>query len=210
MKNTTKFTALLIVIISIISFSDSIAQSGVLKSNNGFLVFFSDHDLNFTIRLDEPNSEIPNWIDKNYLQLLKDHLYIQVIEKNMIIKNKVPVNNYLNIFQNWETDYIDSKMKQSNKNNAYINDNNSLKLKYSEFKYNAWYYAVDINPGKLYFYFLDIYKDGKFLRFTYTGDINVARLFMPVVFNRLQFYKKKINLNKLKYTLKNGEYSYIE
>jgi hypothetical protein len=186
------------------------AQSGTLKSKNGLVLFYSSDSLNFTIRLDEPNSEMPIWIDNNYLQLFKDHFYIQVIDKESITMNNTPEKDLLTTFQKWETDYIESSIQQSVKRTKYINDNDSISFKFKNLKYNAWYYAVELNSGKLYFYFLDIYKNGYFIRMTFKGKLPSARIFIPAVLNGVLFYSKKIDHNKLQNSLKNGQYSYPE
>jgi hypothetical protein len=210
MKKQTQVITIIVIGILSFSFLEIKAQSGTLKSKNGFLLFYSSDSLNFTLRLDEPNTETPRWIDNNYLQLLKDHLYIQVIHKEAIIKKNTPANDHLSILQKWETDYIESSMHPSIKRTPFINDNNTIAFKSNDLKFNAWYYAVELNPGKLYFYFFDIYKNGQYIRITFKGNINVARLFIPAVLKGLQVYNKKIDVNKLQYSLKNDQYGYSE
>jgi hypothetical protein len=183
-------------------------DSGTMKSKNGFLLFYSSDSLNFTIRLDEPNTGTPNWIDNNYLQLFKDCSYIQIIDKESIIKENTPAKDYLSMLQKWETDYIESTMKPSVKRTTFRNDNNSIGLKFNDLKYNAWYYAVELNPGKFYFYFFDIYKSGHFIRITFNGSLDDARLFIPAILKGLLFYNKKLDIKKLQYSLKNHQYSY--
>lgn len=209
MKKTIHLVIVLIGILTI-SFLESRAQSGILKSKNGFLLFYSSDSLNFTLRLDEPNTEIPNWIDENYLQLIKDRFYVQVINKESITKKIAPAKDCLSMLQKWETDYIQRTMKTTVKRTAFINDNNSTGFKFNEWNYNAWYYAVELNPGKLYFYFFDIYKNGNFVRITFNGKLNDARLFIPAVLKGILFYNRRIDLKKLQYSLKNNKYSYSE
>jgi hypothetical protein len=210
MKKAKLLITVIFIGILTFSFLESKAQSGTLKSKNGFLLFYSSDSLNFTLRLDEPNTETPNWIENNYLQLLKDHFYIQVIDKESIIKKNAPASDNLSMLQKWETDYIESTMTPSVKRTTFINDNNSIGLKFNDLKYNAWYYAVELNPGKLYFYFFDIYKNGHFIRITFNGSLDAARLFIPAILKGLLFYNKKIDIKKLQYSLKNDQYSYSE
>ena len=47
------------------------------------------------------------------------------------------------------------------------NDNNTLKFKYNNLKYNAWYYSVELDQGKLYFYYYDIYTNNFYIRTNY-------------------------------------------
>ena len=101
-------------------------------------------------------------------------------------------------------------MKALVKRTTFINDNNSIGLEFNNLKYNAWYYAVELNPGNLYFYFFDIYKNNHFIRITFNGRLDDARLFIPSILKRLLFYTKKIDIKKLQYSLKNGQYSYSE
>jgi hypothetical protein len=213
MKKATLIFNVIFIGILTFTFSETKAQaghSGTIKSKKGFLLFYSCDLLNFTLRLDEPNPETPNWIDNNYLQLLKDRFYIQVIEKESIIKNNAPAKVYLSMLQKWETDYIESTVTSSVKRTTFKNDNNAIGLKFNNLKYNAWYYAVELNPGRLYFYFFDIYQNGHFIRITFNGSLDDARLFIPAILKGLLFYDKKIDIKKLQYSLKNGHYSYSE
>jgi hypothetical protein len=210
MKKARLLITVIFIGILTFSFSESKAQSGTMKSKNGFLLFYSSDSLNFTLRLDEPNTETPNWIDNNYLQLFKDRFYIQIIDKESIIKKNATAKDYLSMLQKWETDYIESTMEPSVKRTTFINDSNSIGLKFNDLKYNAWYYAVELNPEKLYFYFFDIYKNGHFLRVTFNGSLDAARIFIPAILKGLLFYNKKIDIKKLQYSIKNGQYSYSE
>lgn len=210
MKKTTILMTIILIGIFTFKFFDSKAQSGTLKSKNGFVLFYSSDSLNFTLRLDEPNSEIPYWLDANNLQLFKDHFYIQVIDKKSIINKSTSANDNLYMIQKWEVDYIESTMRPSVNRSPIINDNNSINFKVHDLKYNSWYYSVELNTGKLYFYFYDIYKNGYFIRITFTGGLDSARLFIPAVLKGFIFYNKKIDTNMLKQSLKNGQYSYSE
>lgn len=186
------------------------AQSGTLKSKNGFMIFYASDSLNFTLRLDNPNTEIPNWLHNNYLQLFKDQFYIQIIKKDSLFRKNTDERASLYMFQKWETDYIESSMKPSIKRSAFMSDNDSIKFNRKDLLKNAWYYSVELNPRKLYFYFYDIYKNGCYIRITFTGSLDSARGFIPVVLKGLQFYNKNIQLNKLQDALKKGQYGYNE
>ena len=210
MRKAIQIITCIVIGILCVSFLESKAQSGTMRSPNGFLVFFSSGPLNFTIRLDNPNSETPVWVRNNYLQLLEDQFNIQVIERESICSKTTQQKDYLSVFQKWETKYIDSTMSSSVKRSAFLNDNKIIGTKGKDFQYNAWYYTVALEEGKLCFYYFDFYKNDHFIRMTYIGSLENARLFIPAVLDGFQFYNKQIDVKKLQYSLKNGLYSYPE
>lgn len=210
MKNSTKIATIIFSVFLMFYSIKSNAQYGVMKSKNGFVVFTSSDSLNFTLKLDEPNTEIPIWINENFLLLFENSFNIQIIDKKYITPNDTSLNGNLYELQKWETDYIKSEMKESVKMSAFINDNDSIKFKNNNLEYNAWYYWVELEKEKLYIYFYDFYKNGYYIRATYIGALESARLFIPVVLNDLIFYDKKIDINKLQQSLKDGQYSNFE
>lgn len=211
MTFTLNIKALIFFVFILFNAISAKSQSGTLKSKNGFLLFANTDSMHFTLRLDEPNSQIPLWINKNRLQLFKDQMYLQYFEKSSIIKSKKDKDTPLNLLQKWETTFIKSIKKPTDKSPKFISDNDSMSVKSKDFNTNSWYYSVDITSSKkMYFYFFDIYKNGYFIRIEYMGGLGNARFFIKTVFNFIRFYKKDIDIPKLQSALKLGEYYYDE
>lgn len=209
MKSTTLTFTIIFSIILFNSF-EAKAQSSVLQSVNGYVVCHSSDDLNFTIRLDNPNSEVPQWMSFNDLQLLKDQLYLQIIEEEYIPTPDANSDNPLYDLQKWETEYIEKNMNSNVKRSDFMNDNNILKYRCNDLDYNTWYYCVEANDMNICFYYYDFYVSGYYIRLNYVGNLNSARLFIPVILKNLRFYKQKINLEKLQQALAEGKYGYVE
>jgi hypothetical protein len=203
-------TIIYVILTIIIGFPGLTAQTGCLKSKRGFVLFYSSDSLNFTIRLDEPNTEVPIWINNNYLQLFKDYFHLQVINQNQLPENVKSISNNLSMLQKWETDYIKSAMQASVKRSAFYSDNDSINHLLLGVESNAWFYSVDVNLRKIYFYYYDVYRSGHFVRLTFIGRIQSARLFIPAVLKGIHFYSKKIQVEKLQNALKQNQYEYVE
>jgi hypothetical protein len=214
----------LLVLLSIFLFDNSkvYAQfgSGTMKTATGYLCFYSSPNLNFTLRLDEPNTEVPYWIEDKYLQVGKDVMHIQIIDKAEIVNSNI--NNekkLLSIFKKWETDYLDSATNKNIIRSKFICDSAFYELKFSNLnlKYNPWYYYVTNNKNtKFYFYFFDLYSSNNFIRFEFSGvlfgnnGLEAARQFNSNLIQCFKFYNQKLNIESLKNAVKDGKYSYVE
>jgi hypothetical protein len=58
------------------SFNGAFSQSVIVRTQSGLMAIYSSDSLSFTMQLDEPLSEMPEWIDSNRLQLFKDIFYL--------------------------------------------------------------------------------------------------------------------------------------
>lgn len=193
--------SILFILIPFFSFS----QSGTLKTKTGFLLYFNDKPISFTVRLDEPNSEIPYWEDSNVICLFKNKMYLTIIDEQSILCQIGSPSEKLICYQNWETDYIDKTINKNTERTGFLNDNTNLNLPKKNCETNAWYYLVKANSDYLCFYSLDIYSNTGLIRIIYRGDIRNARIFTNAVFSGMRFFDKEIDIKKLQYKLKNGD-----
>jgi hypothetical protein len=203
------------------SFNGAFSQSVIVRTQSGLMAIYSSDSLSFTLQLDEPLSEMPEWIDSNRLQLFKDIFYLTIIEPADIgfKKNndkKINASDALQHFKTWETLYIDSILKKEFKKSDFIIDNNHFGGKLEKINFNAWYYYLTIDKQNIYFYFYDQYKSGMLLRFEFNGvlfkndGLDAARNFINNCVKNTRFYSKPINLEVLIKALKSGAYSYDE
>jgi len=199
------FQISLFVIIPAITFS----QTGTLKTKTGFLLFYNKKSPCFTVRLDEPNSEIPYWENSNIVRLFKDVMYLTATDVESISCEAGTPAEKLFCYQNWETDYINKTMKKSIERSEFIIDNTKLDLSKKNCVTNAWYYSVKINAEEnIYFYFLDIYSNNGFVRITYTGNIENARLFIKAVYSGMRFFNKEFDIKQLQNKLRTDDNDY--
>jgi len=203
------------------SFYSAFSQSVIVRTQSGLMAIYSSDSLTFTLQLDEPLSEMPEWIDSNRLQLFKDVFYLAIVNPDDIgfKKNNDKQNNAsaaLQHFKTWETRYIDSLLKKDFKKSDFISDNNYFGGEMKKIDFNAWYYNLTIDTQNIYFYFFDQYKSGMLLRFEFNGvvfknnGLDAARNFINNCVKSTRFYSKPINLEALRKALKDGAYSYDE
>lgn len=195
----------LFILIPFLSFS----QSGTLKTKTGVLLYFNNKPICFTVRLDEPNTEMPYWEASDRVRLFKDKMYLTVTDDKSISCQTGSPSEKLICYQNWENDYINKTMKKSIERTGFINDNTKLNLSRKNCETNAWYYLVKINSNDyLCFYFLDIYSNNGLIRITYTGNIENARLFTKAVFSGMKFFDKEIDIKQLQQKLRSENNDY--
>ncbi len=195
----------LFILIPVISFS----QSGTLKTKTGVLLYFNDKPICFTVRLDEPNSEMPYWEEFNRVRLFKDVMYLTIAEdKSISCETGTPIQKLI-CYQKWETDFINKTMKKSIERSGFLNDNATLNLSKKNCVTNAWYNFVKINAeDKFYFYFLDIYSNNGLIRITYTGSLENARLFIKAVYSGMRFFNKEIDIKQFQNKLRSDDNDY--
>lgn len=208
MNVSYKFICSIFVILFLILPFSVVSQSGTIKTRTGYLLYANTNTLHWTLRLDEPNSELPYWIDVNKVQLLKNHLYIEYFNNSFITKNSKKTPLFL--FQKWETDYIDKTFNPNIKRSPYLVDTSFMKLKSGNLVSNAWYYFLDTESEGLAFYFFDIYENNNFIRISYIGVLENAQLFISAVLNGIRFHNKMLDIPKLQSAIRNGEYFYNE
>ena len=200
----TFFSKILIYIFLLANFSivsNAQISSGILKTSEGFLAVINSDSLWFTIRLDEPSFKEPQFIEASRLEVISHVLYLQIFSKSDIATKK-GINPLISLM-NWETDFIRNSENAPKKRSDFIFD--SLGADVSK---NAWYYSVDVDKNDFYVYFLDIYKNGEFIRIEYYGDLENARTNTNNLFSQLTFYPSEIDISKLQAALSRGKFGY--
>ena len=200
----TFFSKILIYIFLLANFSivsNAQISSGILKTSEGLLAVINSDSLWFTIRLDEPSFQEPQFIEASRLEVISHVLYLQIFSKSDIATKK-GINPLISLM-NWETDFIRNSENAPKKRSDFIFD--SLGADVSK---NAWYYSVDVDKNDFYVYFLDIYKNGEFIRIEYYGDLENARTNTSNLFYQLTFYPSEIDISKLQAALSRGKFGY--
>ena len=200
----TFFSKILIYIFLLANFSivsNAQISSGILKTSEGFLAVINSDSLWFTIRLDEPSFKEPQFIEASRLEVISNVLYLQIFSKSDIATKK-GIKPLISLM-NWETDFIRNSENAPKKRSDFIFD--SLGADVSK---NAWYYSVDVDKNDFYVYFLDIYKNGEFIRIEYYGDLENARTNASNLFSQLTFYPSEIDISKLQAALSRGKFGY--
>ena len=200
----TFFSKILIYIFLLANFSivsNAQISSGILKTSEGFLAVINSDSLWFTIRLDEPSFKESQFIEASRLEVISHVLYLQIFSKSDIATKK-GINPLISLM-NWETDFIRNSENAPKKRSDFIFD--SLGADVSK---NAWYYSVDVDKNDFYVYFLDIYKNGEFIRIEYYGDLENARTNASNLFSQLTFYPSEIDISKLQAALSRGKFGY--
>jgi hypothetical protein len=174
------------------------SQVGIVKSKTGNTIYCNADGLYFTLKTDKSAISNPKWENSNRLTLLENHITLEYFEASVIQEDINSSNNPLLLYQMWETDYIKSNVPNSVKMSDFKTDNNGIVSK--DFKINSWYYSTQINKSlKTYSYFIDLYKNGYFIRIDYKmcNDLEVVRSRMKKIVSQLKFYNKPIEIDKL-------------
>ena len=181
-------------------------SSGILKTSEGFLAVINSESLWITIRMDEPKFNEPQLIEASRLEVISHVLYIQMLrESDVTTKREI---NPLISLMNWETEYIRNSENTSKTISDFIVDSLGAKSAIASVSSNAWYYSVDEDKNDFYVYFLDIYKNGEFIRIEYYGDLENARTTSSNLFSQLTFYPNEIDIAKLQAALSSGKFRY--
>jgi hypothetical protein len=205
----TFFSKILIYIFLLANFSivsNAQISSGILKTSEGFLAVINSDSLWFTIRLDEPSFKEPQFIEASRLEVISHVLYLQIFSKSDIATKK-GINPLISLM-NWETDFIRNSENAPKKRSDFIFDSLGANSKIADVSKNAWYYSVDVDKNDFYVYFLDIYKNGEFIRIEYYGDLENARTNTSNLFSQLTFYPSEIDISKLQAALSSGKFGY--
>ena len=176
----------------------SYSQVGIVKSKTGNTIYCNADGLYFTLNTDKSAISNSKWENSNRLTLLENHITLEYFEASVIQEDINSSNNPLLLYQKWETDYIKSNVPNSVKMSEFKTDNNGIVSK--DVKINAWYYSTQINKTlKTYSYYLDLYKNGYFIRIDYMmcNDLEVIRSRMKTIISQLKFYNKPIEIDKL-------------
>ncbi len=176
----------------------SYSQVGIVKSKTGNTIYCNADGLYFTLNTDKSAISNSKWENSNRLTLLENHITLEYFEASVIQEDINSSNNPLLLYQKWETDYIKSNVPNSVKMSEFKTDNNGIVSK--DVKINAWYYSTQINKTlKTYSYFIDLYKNGYFIRIDYKmcNDLEVVRSRMKKIVSQLKFYNKPIEIDKL-------------
>ncbi len=195
--------------------TEAYGQSGLLRTETGLMAFYSSDSGSFTLRLDEPLTEIPDWISGNRLQLFDGIYYLQLFDPRVLnINTHQSSKDILEDFKKWETNYIDTSINKSVEKSNYINDYVNLNNETKDLEYNAWFYYIIIDNKKHYFYFLDAFYKGFLFRYEFNGlkfaekGLEAAKLFTSECSKNMHLYPKSIDLKKLQSKLKEGIYIY--
>jgi hypothetical protein len=206
----------LIVLIFLLK-SNLYGQSGLLRTETGVMAFYSCDSGSFTLRFDEPLTEIPNWISGSRLQLLEGIYYLQIFDpRDLNIHTQQSSKDILEDFKKWETNYIDSSINKTIEKSKYITDNVNPYSNTKDVTFNAWYYYIAIDNKKYYFYFLDTFYNGILFRYEFNGinyadkGLDFAKIYTLECAKNMYFYTRPINLEKLQSQIKLGENHYAE
>jgi hypothetical protein len=131
---------------------------------------------------------------------------MQIFSKSDIATKK-GINPLISLM-NWETDFIRNSENAPKKRSDFIFDSLGANSKIADVSKNAWYYSVDVDKNDFYVYFLDIYKNGEFIRIEYYGDLENARSNTSNLFSQLTFYPSEIDISKLQAALSRGKFGY--
>ncbi|CAN1542254.1 hypothetical protein MCEGE10_01813 [Flavobacteriaceae bacterium] len=176
----------------------SYSQVGIVKSKTGNTIYCNADGLYFTLNTDKSAISNSKWENSNRLTLLENHITLEYFEASVIQEDINSSNNPLLLYQKWETDYIKSNVPNSVKMSEFKTDNIDIVSK--DFRINAWYYSTQISKTlKTYSYFIDLYKNGYFIRIDYKmcNDLEVVRSRMKKIVSQLKFYSKPIEIDKL-------------
>ena len=186
--------------------SNAQMSSGILKTSEGFLAVINSDSLWFTIQLDDSRFKEPQFIEASRLEVISHVLYVQMLRVSDI-STKKEINPLISLM-NWETDYIRNSENAIKKRSDFIIDSLGTKSTISGVNTNAWYYSINVDENDLYIYFLDIYKNGEFIRIEYYGNLENARTSTSNLFSQLNFYPNEIDIVKLQSALSNGKFGY--
>ncbi len=181
-------------------------SSGILKTSEGFLAVINSDSLWFTIQLDDSRFREPQFIEASRLEVISHVLYVQMLRESDL-STKKEINPLISLM-NWETDYIRNSENAKKKRSDFIIDSLGTKSTISGVSTNAWYYSINVDENDLYIYFLDIYKNGEFIRIEYYGNLENARTSTSNLFSQLNFYPNEIDIAKLQAALSNGKFGY--
>lgn len=187
-------TAFFIGLFHITSFS----QVGIVKSKTGNTIYCNADGIYFTLKTDNSAISNPKWENSNRLTLLENHITLEYFQASVIQENINSSKNPLLVYQKWETDYIKSNVPNSVIMSDFNTDN--IGIVSNDVKINAWYYSTQVNKTlKTYSYYLDLYKNGYFIRIDYMmcNDLEVIRSRMKTILSQLKFYNKPIEIDKL-------------
>lgn len=176
----------------------SYSQVGIVRSKTGNTIYCNADGLYFTLNNDKSAISNPKWENSNRLTLLENHITLEYFQASVIQEDINTSKNPLLLYQKWETDYIKSNVPKSVKMSEFKTDNNGIVSK--DVKINAWYYSTQINKTlKTYSYFIDLYKNGYFIRIDYKmcNDLEVVRSRLKKIVSQLKFYNKPIEIDKL-------------
>jgi hypothetical protein len=186
--------------------SNAQMSSGILKTSEGFLAVINSDSLWFTIQLDDSRFREPQFIEASRLEVISHVLYVQMLRESDI-STKKEINPLISLM-NWETDYIRNSENAIKKRSDFIIDSLGTKSTISGVSTNAWYYSINVDENDLYIYFLDIYKNGEFIRIEFYGNLENARTSTSNLFSQLNFYPNEIDIAKLQAALSNGKFGY--
>jgi hypothetical protein len=207
MFKINNITMYAIVMLTVLFSLKSEAQQYTMKTATGIMATANTESVHFTVRIDNYGDEIPFWDNDSRLIIIKNKLYLDYFNASAITKGKTNISP-LKAFQTWETDYIKSTMKPEIRRSDFVEDNHIFKNSSKAVISNAWYYAVKIKSDDLYFYVLDMYKNGNFIRISYIGSLKEARIYTKAIVEGLHFYDKEIDIKKLQAALRNKQYHY--
>lgn len=174
------------------------SQVGIVKSKTGNTIYCNAERLYFTLNTNKSAISNPKWDNSNRLTILENHITLEYFQASVIQEDINTSENPLLLYQKWETDYIKSNVPKSVKMSEFKKDNIDIVSK--DFRINAWYYCTQISKTlKTYSYFIDLYKDGYFIRINYSmcDDLEVVKSRMKRIVSQLKFYNKPIEIDKL-------------
>ena len=186
------------------------AQTGLIKTKGGFLAFAHSKDLAFTIHWNDDYGKIPEWLDYNRLDIFKSQFTMNFFDVQSILSDYPDIKNPLLALKKWETDYIEATMPSHIQRSPFFQDTIAMKLDHSAaVMVNRWFYSVEMmKGGNLYFYFFDICKGRTFIRFSFVGQLDDARMLTESIYSSLNFYPDKIDVELLQQSVMNGKFGY--
>ena len=206
MTNFPKILINIVLLANLANVSNAQISSGILKTSKGFLAVINSDSIWLTIQLDDSRFKEPQFIEASRLEVISHVLYMQIFSKSEI-PSKEGINPLMSLM-NWETDYIRTSENAPKKRSDFIFDSLGVKSSIADVSINAWYYSVDVDKNDFNVYFLDINKNGEFIRIEYYGDLENARSITSNLFSELAFYPSEIDISKLQSALSSGKFGY--
>lgn len=200
------FLAILLVFTTHRSFSQNI--NNVLKTKTGFLAVCNSYRLNFTLRVDGNKIETPSWINSKELMLIDDVLFFSFQLPEEIQTNKDSQLSALELFEKAKIKDLKKGLKSGFEISEFKKD--TFNFGQNTLTYNAWYYVLEKDQNKFYFYYFDLYTNNVLIRLTLKQfpNLNMIHEMVDVLFGGFTTYEHTINLDLLEVELSNGNYSY--
>jgi hypothetical protein len=195
--------------------SNAQISSGILKTSEGFLAVINSDSLWFTIRLEEPLYKEPRLVElgspsgasRSGIVVIYWILNIQMLMESDLPSSMHGKNPLISLM-NWQTDCVLTAENTPETISDFIVDSLGAKSTIAGISSNAWYYSIDKYKNDFYVYFLDIYKNGEFIRIEYRGELENARTTSRNLLSQLTFYPSEIDLSQFQTPLLREKFGY--